>query len=283
MSSADTAANAAFNALTAGVDFTLPTPDLTDAEFQAPEATGPLYAILTKLTNADLTSGTVGGAGTFDALMMGFKAHLEGEYKANRISGAEYTKAFIALTEGAMGNAVQFLLGKDQAYWQAISAQAQAQVAQVQLVTARVALETAKAQLQQVRFEAQAAKANYALTKMKLATETASYDGAVYTLSNILPAQQNLLREQTEVQRAQTLDTRSDGAAIVGSVGKQKDLYTQQITSYKRDAEVKTAKIFIDAWITMKTIDEGLLPPTGFANTSLDAILATLKTNNDLG
>jgi hypothetical protein len=32
----------------------------------------------------------------------------------------------------------------------------------------------------------------------------------------------------------------------------------------------------------MKTIDEGLLPPTNFNNTSLDAILSTLKTLNGL-
>jgi len=85
------------------------------------------------------------------------------------------------------------------------------------------------------------------------------------------------------VQRAQTLDTRSDGVTDVeGVLGKQKDLYTQQITSYRRDAETKVAKLFTDAWITMKTIDEGLSPPTGFTNASLDEILGVLKVNNDL-
>ena len=66
-------------------------------------------------------------------------------------------------------------------------------------------------------------------------------------------------------------------------MGKQVDLYSQQITSYQRDGEVKTAKLFTDAWITMKTMDEGLLPPTNFQNTSLDAILGDLKTLNGLG
>ncbi len=80
------------------------------------------------------------------------------------------------------------------------------------------------------------------------------------------------------------MDTRTDGVTtITGAVGKQKALYTQQITSYQRDSEVKAGKIFIDAWMTMKTIDEGLLPPDGFTNTNLDEILDTLKTNNDLG
>ena len=63
---------------------------------------------------------------------------------------------------------------------------------------------------------------------------------------------------------------------------KQKELQEQQITSYKRDAELKAAKIWVDAWVTMKTIDEGLEPPTEFANTNLDAILAVIKENNEL-
>jgi hypothetical protein len=46
---------------------------------------------------------------------------------------------------------------------------------------------------------------------------------------------------------------------------------------------VKASKIFSDAWITMKTIDEGLVPPNGFTNASLDTVLTALKTNNQLG
>ena len=33
-----------------------------------------------------------------------------------------------------------------------------------------------------------------------------------------------------------------DGEKVVGSIGKQKELYTQQIDSYKKDAELKAAK-----------------------------------------
>lgn len=69
---------------------------------------------------------------------------------------------------------------------------------------------------------------------------------------------------------------------MVGSIGKQKALYDQQITSYQRDAEVKAAKIFSDAWITQKTIDEGLTAPSALQNASLDRILTVIKTNNKL-
>ena len=98
----------------------------------------------------------------------------------------------------------------------------------------------------------------------------------------MLPTQRELVTEQIEAARAQTLDTRSVGLPVSGAIGKQKELHSQQITSYKRDAELKAARPFIDAWITMKTVDEGLLPPTNFTNTSLDQILGTLKARNEL-
>lgn len=276
-------AEEAFDTLSADLVSPIAVGSTSGAAYALPAEAGPLYAAITKLTNADLTQGAVDGTGTFDQLMKGFKAHLRKEFEENRISGAEYTKAFIALTEGAMSNAVQYLLGRDQAYWQAITAQVGAQVAQVQLITARVNLETARAQLGLVLTQTEASKAEYALTKMKLATEQVGYDVATFNLENILPEQENLLKEQVEEQRAKTLDTRTDGVTdVAGLVGKQKDLYTQQIESYQRDAEVKAAKLFTDAWITQKTIDEGLLAPTGFANASVDEVLAAIKTNNGL-
>ena len=111
-----------------------------------------------------------------------------------------------------------------------------------------------------------------------------------YNLANILPQQftnlkeqETLIREQMEVQRAQTQDLRSDNLSVLGSVGKQKELYSQQIDSYKRDAELKAAKVFSEAWTVMKTVDEGLQPPAAFANANLQTILDTIKTNNNLG
>lgn len=273
----DVNANALMVALLAGEDFTLPTIDLSDAAYSLPSDVGSaLYQNVVKISNEDLTTKVVDGTGTFDVIMSGFKAHLKEEYAQGRISGAEYTKAFIALTEAAMGNAVQFLLGKDAAFWQANQAQAAA-------ITARVQLAIAKVQYASLLLEAMTNRANYALTKLKLATEDITFASAQYSLDNLLPAQLALLQEQKEAQRAQTTNTRSDGSTIAGVLGTQKDLYVQQIVSYQRDAEVKAAKIFTDAWITMKTIEEGLVPPSNFNNSSLDAILETLKNNNGIG
>jgi hypothetical protein len=300
---ADTEANELIASLTTDASFEIPEIDLDATIFKLPgDQTIPMYGQVVPLTNLDLTTGEISGSGSFDALMRGFKAHLALEFEKGRITGAEYAKTYTTLTQNAMAAGVQFLLGRDQAYWTS-------QLAQLQAITARVQLETMKVQLAQAQFEAQNAKVNYALTKMRLASESVTYCTAKYNLENILPkqlakleaetlnAEQQvaigeyqltymlpkqlaLVSEQVETQRSQTLDTRTDGATIVGSVGKQKDLYSQQIISYQRDAEVKAAKIFADAWITQKTIDEGLLPPTGFTNASLDDVLDVVKTNN---
>lgn len=367
---ADTEANALIQSLTAGEDFVIPDINWDDDAFKFPGGTdGPLYQPVQRITVGELTTREVGGSGVFDALMASFSAHLRAEYEKSRITGDDYTKTYIALSESAMANATQFLLGKDEAFWSA-------QTAQLQAFTARIGLETAKAEMANTQLQALNQKATFALTKLKLSSESVTFCTAQYNLLNILPKQvekltlenagqtlQNstadfnltrmlpeqlailglekigqgtanstslynlnsilpeqlaasliqkagqeitnntatynlsnllpkqaenlvfqgeMLKEQTEAQRAQTLDVRKDGSVVVGVLGKQKDLYKQQITSYQRDSEVKAGKLFTDAWITMKTIDEGLLPPNGFTNTSLDTILTALKTNNNL-
>lgn len=274
--SAEVEANRLLEELTKGDDFTLPDIDMTGPEWDIPGGDdSPIFGAIDKISNESLTTREVGGSGTFDALMESAHNHLKAEFKANRITGGEYTKAYIAMMESCMSNAVQFLLGRDQAYWAAA-------MAQIQAVTARVQLATSKAQFVLTKIQALSAKSEYALTKMKIATESETYCAALFNASQMLPQQLKLLTEQTEAQRAQTLDTRTDGAAVKGSVGKQKELYSQQITSYQRDAEVKASKLFTDAWITQKTIDEGLNPPNGFTNASIDTILTKLKSNNGL-
>ena len=274
--SAEVEANRLLEELTKGDDFTLPDIDMSGPEWDIPGGDdSPIFGAIDKISNESLTTREVGGSGTFDALMESAHNHLKAEFKANRITGGEYTKAYIAMMESCMSNAVQFLLGRDQAYWAAA-------LAQIQAVTARVTLATSKAQFVLAKIQALSAKSEYALTKMKIATESETYCAALFNVNQMLPQQLKLITEQTESQRAQTLDTRTDGTVVKGSVGKQKELYSQQITSYQRDAEVKASKLFTDAWITQKTIDEGLNPPNGFTNASIDTILTKLKSNNGL-
>ena len=302
-SGAHTLAGTLLTSLTAGVNFTIPTVNLSAVTFTQPATTGPLYAVVAPISFDDLTTGVVGGTGVFDQLMVSLVSHLKIEYAANRISGAEYTKAYVGIITAALQTAQQFLLSKDQAYWQALLVQAQARAADVELIKARVDLEGTRVNLVRAQFEAATTEVNYGLTKMKISTEDATYanlvlqgdnlakqtlnltkqgQGLDYTNDFILPEQKKLLSEQSEVQRAQTMNSRSvtgGGGTIEGLIGSQKDLYAQQIISYKRDAETKAVKIWADAYVTQMTVLDGVTTPFQFNQDNINEVLAKLKNN----
>lgn len=414
-------ANSLFTALTTGI--TLPAAvDFSDAKFNfdLDENANPLYEDVSTISLESVTTGCLDGDGVFDKFMSTIDEHLKREYKDNRLTGTQYAEVYTALVQGAMGQATQFVLQKDQARWAAITAQMQARIAEIQATTAVVELEKIKADASRSLFETNLTAAQVGLTKMQIATEEANHNGATVDVSikeyqrthimpadlsvtqyernqvmpstvamnniqvnRILPAQaaisefQNrvlqpieqgiqeiqrdriltvaadveefrrdnmlpielakeqhllnirqpietdLIREQRETQRANTLDTRSDNVTpvgglvgqqielvdkqvdltteqfeaeraktldtrsdgvtvVVGSVGKQKDLYTQQIDSFVKDAAHKTAKMYLDGWITQKTLDEGLTAPAQLTNVNIDSVLATVRSNNSL-
>lgn len=273
-SGADTLANGLLTTLLDGKVFTVPEVDTNLPIFEQPDGTGDLHESVPKLSPEDLTTGEVDGTGMFDRLMSSLVAHLKVEYEANRISGAEYTKAYIGVITAALQTANQFLLGRDQSYWQAVLVQKQAQLAEIQAVTARFELETARAQLVKAQYDAYTAEAGYGLTKIKIAIEDITYANLEKTGV--------MIQEQAEAQRAQTHEERSDGTPVAGAVGKQKELYSQQIISYQRDAENRFIKLYTDSWITQKTIDEGLLAPNEFTNAKIDEVLTKMRTNLSL-
>lgn len=331
--------------------------DLTGSDYQAPSQTGnSLYSEPESLDLADLTVEPEGD-GSFDVIMESMKAHLGVEFDDNRITGEEYTKAYIALTTAALTTGMQFLLQKDSTFLQNKLLQMQARAAEYQAVAAAAQMEEQKQRAVMAQFDALNSRANFALTKMKLAEAEVSYkrvekeielvdkrldqviaetnmidyrrqdilpeekrqltyqtdfvlpaqvkktdyetdnimpqqkanlekDASIkdYQLSNTLVQQFKLLQEQTEVQFAQTQDTRIDGTTSVkGAIGKQKDLYSQQIDSYKKDARYKVGKMYLDAWITQKSLDEGLFAPDQLNNTNVNEVLANLRLDNLLG
>lgn len=368
---ADNMATDLFAALVTDADFSLPTLDLTSTDYAAPSETdNPLYASINTLSEADLTSRSIGGSGMFDGLMASISAHLKGEYDAGRITSTDYTTAYVALTQAALTNAVQFTLNRDNIYWKTQAEKQAAQTAELRTVQTKLELEALKAKTAQQRVEANNAAANYALTKLKLASEEtsralgeekvrqATYEVDImmpkqvlqiqsaiekasadislttaqeaktnYEVSGILPAQKLNIEadtdvksynatallpaqkantvedtltktyqkdfilpaqranyeEQMEAHRAKTLDTRSDGVTpIEGSIGKQKDLHSQQITSYLRDAESKATKMLLDTWITRKTVDEGTPLPTHLDTAALDNLISSYRANLNL-
>lgn len=268
--------------VTQGLDFRIPDVDWDSSIFEIPDSlTEALKNPPEPLTEGKLTERIVHGSGMFDALMDAVTAHLKLEYCEGRITGAEYTKAYISAIQFAMQYAVQFLLGKDLAYYQALGSQ-------VQGITASIAAMNAKVQLAVAQAEAHLRKAQYANQVLGLATTESGREhveaqtDTQVAQTDLVKENINLVEEQVETQRGQTCDTRSDGTTIVGTQGKQKDLYNQQITSYQRDSELKAAKLWSDAWITQKGIDEALLPPDQFVNAQVNEVLTKIKQVNGI-
>ena len=434
-------ANSLFTTLTAGI--TVPaSPDFSDPKFNfEPDLTSDLYSDIVGASVSEVTDGCVDGTGAFDIFMSAMDKHLEREFKGNRLTGTQYAEAYVQIANGVMGQAVGFVLQKDQAKWAAVTAQMQARIAEIQATEALINLERTKIETAQKNFELNLTAAQYGLTKMQIASEEARHDdittgvamkeyelnyglpadvaikvyertavmpstvamndvqvdrilpaqaaiaefqnrvlqpleediqelqrdrvipvqadiaefqrdniqpielaqqqhilnyrqpaetalineqvevqrsntldtrqdgltpvgGVVaiqkrnltadadtkdYQLASVLPTQVTLVEkqviltvEQGEAERAKTLDVRADGATVIGSVGKQKDLYTQQIDSFIKDAQHKTAKMYLDGWITQKTLDEGLTAPGELVNAEIDDVLAGVRANNNL-
>lgn len=310
-------ANEILDEVLQGKVFDLPPVDLNSPDFQLP----PLAALpLGKpLKNEDLTEIKLDGKGTFDVLMSAAREHINAEYNKGRITQHEFSTAYVGITNAVLAQSVQFLLNRDTTYWQAVMAERQARMAEVAMMQARVDFETAKANLRMVQYRAMLAETEYANGKIQLAisdkqlclleaqlagvelenqikeytlTEMMPLQMASlekdndikdFNLTQILPTQKLLMTEQMEAQRAQTMDKRSDGSTnVTGMIGKQKDLYTQQIKSYQDDSKTKVAKIFTDAWITMRTMDEGYPAPNAFTNANIHNIIDDLAISVDL-
>lgn len=206
-------------ALLTGEDVNIPTIDFSGSEYSIPgDINSDAYDVLVRLSNSDLTTGSVNGTGAFDVIMQGVAAQLKAEYENNRITGAEYAKTYIALTQAALASATQYLLGRDAAYWQAVQAQAAS-------VTARVQLATAKIQNAAAKLEAMTTKANYALTKLKLSILDTEYATGQYNLENLLPSQLAQTNAQTSLL---SYDLTTVKPAEVANLNKQGTLLDSQ-------------------------------------------------------
>lgn len=243
--------------VTKGLDFSIPNVDFNDPAFSIPDSlANALQNTPDQLTVGTLTECTIDGNGCFDQVMRALKAHLKLEYEEGRITGAEYTKAYIASLNGALQFSVQYLLGKDNAFFQALGTQAQALRANIDAYTAKVQLAIAQAQAHQL-------KAQYANTVLQLSA-TEEQKELVEAQTEVQKQQKNLLVEQTEQAHSQVSDTMLDGTTpVTGYTGNQNKLLQQQVKAFKHDAIVKGAKIFTDSFATQLSMSTATVAGTG--------------------
>ena len=200
--------------------------------------------IITPITNEDLTTKVVDGTGIFDELMTAANAHLDSQFKNERITGTQYAEVYLGQLQAVLANAVQFLIERDKTYLNNLLINAQIELANKQLEQADKQLELLEKQIE------------------------------------LQQAQSDLARQKIKTEIAQISDT-VDGVAVGGVIGAQVALYKQQRESFLRDAEQKSLKILADTWITRKTIDDGVEVPVNFDTDALNAF--TQKVADGIG
>lgn len=207
--------------------------------------------IITPITNEDLTTKVVNGTGIFDELMTAANAHLDSQFKNERITGTQYAEVYLGQLQAVLANAVQFLIERDKTYLNNLLINAQIELANKQVELAEKQLEQADKQLELLEKQIELQQAQSDLARQKIKTEIAQISDTV------------------------------DGVAVGGVIGAQVALYKQQRESFLRDAEQKSLKILADTWITRKTIDDGVEVPVNFDTDALNAF--TQKVADGIG
>lgn len=179
----------------------------------------------------DLTQATLEGQGAFDLLMRAVKAHLDGEYRAGRIKGTEYSTVYLGALTQVMQTGLAFVLQKQKTDLEAQLLEKQIELTNQQRINAEVEMTVLQAQ------------------KCKLDAE---YDLLVEQKSKS-SAETSLLTQKIVTERAQTLAVGVDADSVIG---KQKALYAAQTAGFARDAEQKAAKLMVDSWSVRRTTDE---------------------------
>lgn len=226
----------------------------------------------TPITLADLTQADVDGTGAFDTLMRAMVGHLEKEFKLNRLRGADYAQVYLNSLTPVLQNAVVFLLQKDEAANKAALVDAQVRLTEVQI-------RLAEAELERELYNKELVQAQVAKTKqetMNLVQELANLMAQecllkaqfdlTMTQNLQATAQTSLVQQKVATEKAQTSGVGVEPGSVIG---KQLILYTAQADGFKRDAEVKAAKLVIDTWNVRRTTDAGTLADT---NNHLDDV-----------
>ncbi len=249
-----------------------------------------------KLTIGSLTGGEKEGRGLFDELMRATKDHLANEYNAKRITGEEYTKAYIASMQAAMSQSSQYLL-------QYILTNQQVRLLDQQILDAEKNVELTQAQIGKLLADTRLVEEQITLAqKAQLQADqdliNSVKQGDLLDEQLIGVTKENIIKdnqaaqmiEQTKLIVQQTVNAGIEatvltnqatkllseigvlnqklvteqaqtvdtigGQPVAGIIGKQMLLYTNQADGYIRDAEQKVAKMFSDMMATRVSVDE---------------------------
>lgn len=218
------------------------------------------------VTVDDITQGSVTGTGIFDKLMATVAAQLQAEFQADRITKSDYGQVYVSALNNTLGQAIQFLLTKDQAALQAATLAAQYE---------KIALEKDILELQKQQLTLQLAHLEQ--QTIQLEQQTLLIQSQILTDA----AQRALINQKivTEVAQTQDTPTSNTSTGYSGVVGKQNALYAAQTTGFTRDAEQKAAKLALDILATQLSTDDSMtVANTNMHPAAIGALVQKLAT-----
>lgn len=163
---------------------------------------------------SELTTEKMDGTGVFDAMMRSFNLHIESQFKANRIVGADYAKVYLGGVDTIMNKALEFVLSKQEI-------DLKAQLLAQQIILAQAEVDKAKAQIDLVKqqtLNAIAEGALLVLNKDKVAAEIRHLDGQTANLPKqglILDVQKLQIEAQRNLVVQQTANGVLEGKVLV--------------------------------------------------------------------
>lgn len=229
-----------------------------------------------------LTRGEVDGNGVFDELMRTVNTHLHQEFKKERLTGSEYAQVYLGSLQSVLQVSLEYILqsGINARQEELLANQAAKVLRDIDLVMSQAALadaERAGALIRNDNLTKQGLQMDKELEKLVQELSLMELDETIKTKQAAkLDKEMDVLAQRKLTEEAQTKDTLSDGTAVAGSVGKQKELLSRQAEGFIRDSEQKAVKMLLDSWAIQRTTDNGLAPPSSVSNANIDTAVTKL-------
>ena len=199
---------------------------------------------------AKLTECTLEGSGVLDKLLHTARVHLQDEFQQGRITGKEYSNAYIAIYDRMVQSAIAYTLAAEKAPYEIALLEAQTALTEEQ--RKQVEEETRyklPAEIQQIQSQTDNQKKQtelleYDLTQIKpfeLALKQKQAEIAEFELLNRLPAELGQLQAQTALTAQQKSNLEADRL----NIPKQGELIDAQVIATLREGDLKEKQILL--------------------------------------
>lgn len=211
--------------------------------------------------------GTLSGKGVLDEVMKAVDEHLQREFKAQRITGSNYSNLYIQALNTVIQTSSQFALSGAESYWKAKLAEAEYRHAEAQILKALADVDTQRLQVKIQEKELELKEKELTLKEREIAQKDEEIANMKYQAWATL---QKVLTEQAETQdMIGTIDPAHIGdpttvftptKTVKGTVGVAREFQAKQTSELERTAVRSLADHYKSAFDTNQTSLNDLKP-----------------------